>query len=491
MPQSDQSPPTRPSATAAPRRINRGVLYFFGALGGILFGYDLGVISGVLLFVNKQWSLGGVAQGFVGGSLAAGAMVGAALAWRLNDALGRRRTIMLAAAIFAVGTLGCTFAPGAVVLVLLRGVVGIAVGACSATVPTYLAELAPGRVRGALATLNQLMIVTGILAAYIIDWALSGASEWRGMFAAGLVPAAVLLVGMAFMPETPRWLLAAGREQEARDVLARTRSAQEAEAEFASIARVEELEPGRRGRLRDLAAPWIRPMVVVALILAVGQQFSGVNAINVYAPTMFTALGFGKSTSLLASIVLGVAKVIFTAVVIFTVDRWGRKPLLLLGNVAMAATLLLLGIAVLEIHSQTAVGVTTLVLLIIYLAGYELGWGAVVWVMMSEIFPLRTRGIGMGAASVVLWAATFAITFAFPAMKSAWGLAHTAWIFAAVSVVLFVLVKLFVPETKGRSLEQIELDLRAGTGSRGTAAAAAGAGSASDAETGVSADAGA
>ena len=179
---------------------------------------------------------------------------------------------------------------------------------------------------------------------------------------------------------------------------------------------------------------------------------------------MFTDLGLGQSTSLLASIVLGVVKVAFTAWVVFVVDRWGRKPLLLIGNVLMAATLLLLGIAVLTLHSPSASGISTLVLLMIYLAGYELGWGAIVWLMMSEVFPLKVRGIGMGTSSVVLWAGTFTITFVFPVMNKDLGLAYSAWIFAAVSVVLFFLVVKFVPETKGRSLEQIELDLRARVG---------------------------
>jgi sugar porter (SP) family MFS transporter len=435
-------------------------LYFFGALGGILFGYDLGVISGVLLFIKKVWSLGSVAQGVVGGCLAAGAMIGAALAGRLTDRLGRRRTIMLAAVIFSIGTLGCAFAPNFTTLVIFRFVVGIAVGCSSATVPTYLSELAPAKARGALSTLNQLMIVSGILIAYIVDWALNGSSNWRAMFAAALIPALLLLFGMLAMPETPRWLLKAGREEEARAVLARTHPEEAIEGEVNSIREVLRLDSEQKGRLRDLAARWVRPALVVALILAVGQQFSGVNAINLYAPTMFTNLGFGNSTSLLASVVLGAVKVAFTAWVIFMVDRWGRKPLLLLGNVCMAVTLALLGVAVLTIHDQNAAGIVTLILLIVYLAGYELGWGAVVWVMMAEVFPLKVRGVGMGVSSVVLWAATFTITFVFPVMDNGLGLAKSAWIFAAVSVVLFGLVRWLVPETKGRSLEEIELDLR-------------------------------
>ena len=452
------------SATVSVRQPRSGssvfFLYFFGALGGILFGYDLGVISGVLLFVKKIWSLGSVAQGVVGGCLAAGAMIGAALAGRLTDRLGRRRTIMLAAAIFSVGTIGCAFAPNVTTLVIFRFVIGIAVGCSSATVPTYLSELAPAKSRGALSTLNQLMIVSGILIAYIIDWALTPSANWRAMLAAALVPALLLLFGMIRMPETPRWLIKAGRDDEARAVLARTHPAEAIDGEVGSIREVLRLDTEQKGRLRDLIAPWVRPALIVALLLAVGQQFSGVNAINLYAPTMFTNLGFGNSTSLLASVVLGAVKVAFTAWVIFMVDRWGRKPLLLLGNVCMALTLALLGVVVLTVHNHNTAGILTLILLIVYLAGYELGWGAVVWVMMAEIFPLKVRGVGMGTSSVVLWAATFTITFVFPVMDSGLGLSSSAFIFAGISVVLFVLVRWLVPETKGRSLEQIELDLR-------------------------------
>ncbi|WP_279581153.1 MFS transporter [Fodinicola feengrottensis] len=288
-------------ATAAPARrlfTSTWLFYFFGALGGILFGYDLGVISGVLLFVNKIWKLGTFEQGVVGGCLAAGAVVGAIFAGRLTDRLGRRQTIMLAAVIFALGTLGCTFAPNVTVLVISRFIVGIAVGCSSATVPTYLSELAPARIRGALSTLNQLMIVSGILLAYIVvDWALTPSANWRAMFAAALIPAVVLFLGMLGMPETPRWLLKAGRDDEARSVLASTNRAGDVEAELANIREVIQLDSERQGRLRDLVTKWAKPALIVALLLAVGQQLSGVNAINIYAPQMFTNLGFTNGTS--------------------------------------------------------------------------------------------------------------------------------------------------------------------------------------------------
>lgn len=452
------------SVTQPPARqhqISKATLYTFGSLGGILFGYDLGVISGVLLYIKKIWTLGSFAQGVVGASFAFGAIFGAVFAGRLTDRLGRKRTIMTAGLVFALATLGCTLSPNVAAFVVFRFIAGIAVGASSTTVPMYLAELAPTRLRGGLAALNQLMIVGGVLIAYIIDWALSGSGDWRLMIALAIVPGVALALGMIRMPETPRWLVKAGREDEARPVILAAQGAgADVDGEIAGIHEVLRLDSEQKGRLRDLGKAWARPALLVALILAVGQQFSGVNAINVYAPTMFTNLGLGDSASLLASVVLGAAKVLLTIWVIFIVDRWGRRPLLLIGAGFMAVALLALGIAGEMLHSAGAAGITTLIFLIAYLAGYELGWGAVVWIMISEVFPLKVRGVGMGTASTALWTATFAITLVFPVMDDGLGLSVSAWVFAAVNVVLCLLVAKFVPETKGRSLEEIELDTR-------------------------------
>jgi sugar porter (SP) family MFS transporter len=450
------------SAVPSRRGVGRGTLYFFGALGGILFGYDLGVIAGILVLLAKDWHLTPFTKGAITASLSVGAMLGAALAGRLADRIGRRYTIMLATCVVVFGTVGCMLSGGVTAMVVARGLLGIGIGCSTATVPTYLSELAPARLRGAMASLNQIFIVSGILAAFLVDYWLAGSGDWRAMFAGALVPAAVLLCGLRFLPETPRWLLAAGREDDARAVLARTHGPGEVDGEIETIREVIRSDTERRARIRDLWAPWVRPMLFVALILAIGQQFSGVNAINAYFPTMLVSLGFTTDSALLSAVALGVTKLVFTAWVVFVVDRWGRKPLLLIGNVVMAATLVAAGFVILDVHDKSLLGGLTLVLLILYLAGYELGWGAVVWVMMAEIFPLRVRAAGMGVGSVVLWAATGVITAVFPTMSDPrkLGLGHSMWVFAGVSVVLFVLVRWLVPETKGRSLEQIELDLR-------------------------------
>jgi len=459
---------TASSAVPAARRpVNRATLYTFGAFGGILFGYDLGVIAGVLVLLAKQWSLTAFQKGAITASLSVGAMVGAVLAGRLCNRIGRRLTIMTAAVVVIIGTIACVLAGGWQAMMLTRGVIGIGIGLSSATVPTYLAELAPAKVRGALGSLNQLFIVSGILIAFLVDYALSSHNNWKGMFLGALIPAAILIVGLMVLPETPRWLLNQGRDAEARAVLAATLpNAGEAEldAEIAEIRDVIRRDTEDRGRARDLWQPWVRPMVVVAMILAIGQQFSGVNAINAYFPTMLKSLGFATRTALLSAVVLGVVKFLFTVWELFMVDRWGRRPLLMTGAAVMTVALFAAGLVIKNVTDKNTLGALTLVFLILYLAGYELGWGATVWVMIGEIFPLRARAAGTAVATTVLWAATGLVTAVFPTMsaKSNLGIGGAMWVFAGVNVVLLILARFYIPETKGRSLEQIERDLRRG-----------------------------
>jgi sugar porter (SP) family MFS transporter len=454
-------------AATAPnqRHINRGTLYFFGALGGILFGYDLGVISGVLVFIAKVWHLTSFEKGMVTASLSVGAMIGAAVASKANNRVGRKQSIMIAAVVVIIGTLLATFSPSLAMLTISRLIIGLGVGLSSATVPTYLSELAPSRLRGAISALNQIFIVLGILIAFLTSYFLNDSANWRAMLAGALVPAVILLVGLRFLPETPRWLLKLGREDEARAVLVSSTNNTDVDAEMASIREVVRLDTEQQSRWRDLIAPWLRPMLIVALLLAIGQQFSGVNAVNAYFPTMLVSLGFATSAALLSGVLLGVTKFLFTAWVVFVVDRWGRKPLLLIGNVIMVITLLGAGWVIINVHNKGLLGALTLIFMVLYLVGYELGWGAVVWVMMAEIFPLKARAAGMGVGAVVLWASTGIVTAVFPIIsdKNHLGLGQTMWVFAGINLVLFFLARWIVPETKGRSLEQIELDLRGGS----------------------------
>src|ERR671917_737647 len=442
------------------RNSSNALVYFFGALGGMLFGYDTGVISGAILFIKSDLGLNAFYQGLVVSSLLLGAMAGAGAAGPLSDRLGRRRIILIAALVFTVGALGAALSPNVAVLVLFRVVLGLAVGAAAVIVPLYLSEIAPTEIRGAVSSLNQLMIVTGILVAYIANSALAGAEAWRWMIALAVIPSLLLFLGMLFMPETPRWLVSKDRDEEAREVLRRTRDETAVEAEMSDIKRVEGQEEGGLG---ELLASWVRPALLVGMGLAIFQQIIGINTIIYYAPTTLTNVGFGNSAAILANAGIGVINVTMTLVAIRFIDRVGRKPLLLLGAAGMALSLAILGLTSLllpEPSGVSLVGIITLVCLALFIAAFAVSWGPIVWVMLGEIFPLKVRGSAMAVATVLLWGANFVVSLSFPVLLEALGL---GWLFvgyALIGVAALFFVRSFVTETKGRSLEKIESDLR-------------------------------
>jgi MFS transporter, SP family, sugar:H+ symporter len=351
----------------------------------------------------------------------------------------------------------------AATLIVMRLIGGLAVGAASLTVPLYLAEMAPARIRGALSSLNQLMIVIGILAAYIVNYTLAEAEAWRWMFGAAFVPAMILLVGMIFMPETPRWLVRKEREDEARQVLRRTRHESEIEDEIEEIRRIDELEDREGAGLRDLLAAWVRPALIVAVGLAVFQQIIGINTIIYYAPTTLTNVGFGDAAAILANVGIGAVNVAMTLVAIYLIDKIGRKPLLLAGLVGMVSSLTVLGIASLvlpEPEGIGAVGIVTLVCLAVYIASFAATWGPVVWVMLPEVLPLKIRGTAMGVAVILHWLANFTVSLTFPVLLEAIGIGLLFLGYAVIGVAALLFVRTLVTETKGRSLEQIESALR-------------------------------
>src|SRR5918997_1149623 len=318
------------AAPAGSQGGTKKLVYFFGALGGLLFGYDTGVISGAILFINEELGLTPFLEGLVGASILLGAAVGAGSAGPLSDRLGRRNLILIAGVLFAIGALGAALAPNVGVLILFRVVLGLAVGAAALTVPLYLSEIAPTEVRGAITSLNQLMITVGILVAYIVNALLADAEAWRWMLGLAVVPSLVLLVGMYFMPETPRWLVSRGREDDAQDVLRRSRTEEEAENE---IREIKEVEREEEGGLSELRASWVRPALVVAIGLAIFQQIIGINTIIYYTPTTLTNVGYSASAAIYANVGIGVLNVLMTLVAIRLIDRVGRKPLLLGGLV--------------------------------------------------------------------------------------------------------------------------------------------------------------
>src|SRR5947209_17259793 len=314
-------------------------IYFFGALGGLLFGYDTGVISGALLFIPNSFKLTPFVQGAVVAGLLLGAMIGAAFAGRLSDQLGRRRLIIAAAVVFTGGALLAAFSPTVEVLIAARVIIGLAVGSAALAVPLYLSEIAPTEIRGRIASLNQLMIVCGILAAFVVNAILASSGDWRLMLGLAAVPSLVLLVGMIWMPETPGYLVHAGEEDTARGVLDDLPGDERPEDRIEEIRQVEEEESGA-GLAALLRAKWVRPALLIATGLAVFQQLVGINTIIYYAPTTLTNVGFGKTSAIYANLIIGVINVVMTVIAIRLIDRVGRRPMLFAGVTGMVASLL-------------------------------------------------------------------------------------------------------------------------------------------------------
>ena len=437
------------------------LVYFFGALGGLLFGYDTGVISGAILFITEELGLTPFLEGLVVSSLLLGAAVGAGSAGPLSDRLGRRNLIIMAAVTFTIGAIGAALAPNVGVLVVFRVVLGLAVGAAALIVPLYLSEIAPTEIRGAVSSLNQLMIVTGILVAYVVNALLADAGAWRWMLGLAFIPSVVLLVGMYFMPETPRWLVSRGRDDDARDVLRRNRDEEAVEQEIRDIKEVEREE---EGGLQELRASWVRPALIVAIGLAVFQQIIGINTIIYYAPTTLTNVGYGNAAAIYANLIIGALNVLMTLVAIRLIDRVGRKPLLLAGLVGMVASLTVLGLSTMLLSQPSsptdAVAIITLACLAGFIVSFAATWGPTVWVMLPEVLPLRIRGTAMGVAIFLHWIANFAVAQTFPQLSASVGPGLTFLGYAVIGVLAFVFVQALVTETKGRSLEQIESDLR-------------------------------
>jgi MFS transporter, SP family, sugar:H+ symporter len=454
-------------------QVNGRKIFFFGALGGLLFGYDTGVISGAILFITKDFGLSPFMQGAIVAALLLGAMLGAALAGPLSDRMGRKRLIMIAGITFTVGALAAAAAPSAWPLVGARFVIGLAVGSAALVVPLYLSEIAPTELRGRIASLNQMMIVVGILAAFIVNAILASSGDWRLMLGLAAVPSIILLVGMFSMPETPRFLVRQGEEGEAREVLEEVTQdgASHEDQPQQKIEEIRDVDEQEQGSVRTLLKEsWVRPALIVAIGLAVFQQFIGINTIIYYAPTTLTSVGFKPEDAIYLNLIIGVLNVAMTIVAIRIIDRVGRKPMLLAGLVGMVLSLAVLGIASEALAKPNSPGDPAAIVTFICLAGFIVSfaatWGPVVWVMLPEVLPLRVRGTAMGIAVCLHWFANFLVSQSFPIFLDKWGPGPVFLGYAAVGVLAFVFVKALVPETKGRSLEEIEASLQRKAGTR-------------------------
>jgi SP family galactose:H+ symporter-like MFS transporter len=436
------------------------IIVSVAALGGLLFGYDTGVISGAILFIKKSFSLSPQLQEIVVSAVLVGAVIGAVTGGRLADRFGRRRLIILSAVIFSIGAVATALTPLISLLIAGRIVVGIAIGIASFIAPMYISELAPARVRGSLVSVNQLAITVGIVVSYLVDYAFSGLGAWRMMLGLAAVPSIILALAMWRLPSSPRWLVARGSMDKARSVLGRIRRPSEIDAEVKEIKRSLEKQKGS-GVL--LSHPMLRMALFVGIGLAVFQQLTGINTVIYYAPTIFEFAGFKTAGfSILATVGVGLVNVAFTLLAIRLIDRVGRRPLLLGGVAGQIVGLVILGLAF-QLHQLARfIGYIAVASLAIYVASFAIGLGPVFWLMISEIYPLKVRGAAMSLATVVNWGVNLAVAVTFLTLVGAVGRPGTFWIYAGIGIAAWLFFYFLVPETRGKSLEEIEDHWHAG-----------------------------
>jgi MFS transporter, SP family, galactose:H+ symporter len=432
----------------------------FAALGGLLFGYDTGVISGALIFIKSQFHLSVFHQELVVSVVLIGAAAGALSGGRLADAFGRRFMLLVTAVIFVAGAMVCATAGSLDVLVAGRLIVGLGIGFSCNTVPVYISEVSPAEARGWQVSLFQLAITVGILAAYMVDYAFAASGEWRWMLGLAVVPGAILGLGMLGMPQTPRWLAKHGHAEAARKVLARIRGTQDVDLEFREIqetlSRADE-----RGHFSDLMASSVRPALIIGIGLAIAQQITGINTVIYYAPTIIQSAGIpSASGAILATAGIGVVNFLMTIVAMRLIDRVGRRPLLLTGIAGMIVSLGVLGFVFRSHEPSTALGWLATIILMAYVASFAISLGPIFWLLIAEIYPLKIRGIAEGTAAGTNWAANLLVSITFLSLVQASGPSRTFWLYGSLAVASFVFAYALVPETKGRTLEEIEKSWR-------------------------------
>lgn len=440
------------------------------AVGGLLFGYDTGIIASALIFVTQTFSLSTAGQEWVAAALNIGAIFGALLSGPVSDRWGRRPAIMVAAGIFIAASLGCGLAPDVGTLIAARLWLGAAIGATTQIVPVYVAELAPASRRGGLVSLFQLVFSLGLLLAFFVGYELSGSAEsWRSMFMLGAIPAILLALGMLFLPESPRWLLHHEREHHAVSILYKLRGHQDiVRQELDDVLRIGAATTAGEHRA-SLKPRWIRPALIAALGVAAFSQLSGPNVIVYYAPIILSQAGLGHSAALLTSVGVGVTSTITTAMGIALIDRVGRRRMMLWMLPVAALSLFVLGGVFLDPAPLTGV---RLVLMVASLLGYIFfNFGSLsvaVWLIAAEVFPLFVRSKAMGMASATVWLSDTLVSLVTLSLVAALGTTGTFWLFGVINVAAFAFVWKYVPETAGTSLEQIEGALRSGTFYAGT-----------------------
>lgn len=468
--------PTAHENSTLKAQYNLGYIWLISvvaAMGGLLFGWDWVVIGGAKPFFERYFELTDPKLvGWANSCALIGCLFGAMIAGALSDRFGRKRLLIMSALLFAVTSVGNGLANTFAVFIAWRMLGGVAIGLASSLSPMYISEIAPAQMRGRLVSINQLTIVVGILLAQYINWYLvrnlpQGATDefirnswfgqqgWRWMFGLTAAPSMLFLLGMFFVPESPRWLAKNGQTERARNVLTRVGGGPYAEAALTDIKSTLATEEIQHVRFGDLLQPGLVRVLVLGVVLAVFQQWCGINVIFNYAEEIFRAAGYDISTVLKNIAWTGSVNLVFTFVALGTVDRIGRRPLMLVGAAGLAVIYVGMGFC----YASGVKGLPVLALVLAAIGCYSMSLAPVTWVVISEIFPNRIRGAAMSVAVMALWVACFILTYTFPILNSTLGPAGTFWLYAAVCVLGFVFILRKLPETKGKSLEQIERDL--------------------------------
>lgn len=430
------------------------------AVAGVLFGFDTGVISGAILFIAKAFQLSDVMNGVVVSTVLFGALMGAICSGRITDLVGRKRLLIFDACAFIVGTIICALAPNVTLLIIGRFIVGIAIGIASYTAPLYIAEIAPPQQRGMLVSLNQFFVTIGILASYIVDYAFSFTGNWRMMLGLGIIPAAILLIGVLRLPFSPRWLVARGKLKAAFYALRHLRDDHsQIKMEIRLIQKT--LQHKHKTVWKSLLEKQVRPTLYIAVGLAIIQQITGINTILYYAPTILEKAGFhNPSTAIFASVFIGLFSMLATIAGLFFIDRIGRKPLLYTGMTLMTINLgILAWVFDSNTLNSTSAQYTAIISMIVYIIGFAISLGPIAWLLIAEVFPLRIRGAGASIATCANWSFNWLVAILFLQLIDLFGTSTTFLIYCIISLLSLIFVYAVVPETKGVALEQIEADL--------------------------------
>ena len=427
----------------------------FAALGGLLFGYDTGVISGALIFIKQSFGLSIFQQELAVSSVLVGAAVLAITGGSLSDMFGRRKMLLITSVVFIAGAMVCAVAGSIEILILGRIIVGMGIGLASSVVPLYISEISPTNARGWQVSLFQLAITVGILAAYLADYAFTPTAAWRWMLGLAVIPGGLLGIGMLFLPETPRFLARHGHFDLARADLIKIRGTQDIEKEFQEI-KASSLETALRGHVSDLLLPALRPALMIGIGLAIFQQVTGINTIIYYAPYIIRTAGISSiQGSILATAGIGTVNVIMTLVSMWLIDRVGRRPLLLTGIAGMIVSLGALGI-IFHLAKGGEFAVAAVVILMFYVASFAISLGPIFWLLIAEIYPLKIRGLAAGVAAGSNWLANYAVSLTFLSLLKLLGPSLTFWMYGVLAIGSWLFSYYLVPETKGRSLEDIE-----------------------------------